>query len=183
MSTQQNQSSKETKIANFDPNGVGDITGGLFGLPFNIDESEVVLIPVPWEVTVSYSAGTAEGPQAIKDASPLLDLYEPYLKVAWKLGMAREEISEQWSAESDRLRQLTEKYIAYLEEGGSPDNNPFAQLPAEVTAKGKELLEWLKQRASNHLNQGKMVGVVGGDHSTPLGLIHALADKHEEFGI
>ena len=50
--------SKEQKIASFDPNGVGDINGGLFGLPFNIEESEVVLIPVPWEVTVSYSAGT-----------------------------------------------------------------------------------------------------------------------------
>lgn len=184
--TQLNQqmNSKEQKIQNFDPNGVGDIHGGLFGLPFTVEESEVVIIPVPWEVTVSYSAGTAQGPQAVKDASPQLDLYEPSIKDAWKLGVAMEEISEMWAATSEALRDKAEAYINWLE-AGSPEvgASEFENLPAEVTAKGEELLAWLKQKALGYLDQGKLVGVLGGDHSTPLGLMHALAEKHEEFGI
>ncbi|PKV75351.1 agmatinase family protein [Pontibacter ramchanderi] len=186
MSTPQNQpiNSKQQKIDAFDPNGVGDVNGGLFGLPFTIDESDVVLIPVPWEVTVSYSAGTAAGPQAIKEASPQLDLFEPAIKDAWKLGIAMEEISEEWAAVSDNLRQRAENYINWLEEGSpESDKAEFENLPAEVTEKGEELLQWLKAKANSYLEQGKLVGVIGGDHSTPLGLMHALADRHEEYGI
>ncbi|WP_461490801.1 agmatinase family protein [Pontibacter sp. HJ8] len=186
MNTPQNQStkSKEQKIANFDPNGVGDIHAGLFGLPFTIEESEVVLIPVPWEVTVSYSAGTAAGPQAIKDASPQLDLFEPAIKDAWKLGIAMEEISTDWAATSEELRQKAENYINWLEDGSpEAEASEFENLPAEVTRKGEELLQWLKAKALDHLDKGKLVAVLGGDHSTPLGLMHALAERHEEYGI
>lgn len=176
--------SKEQKIANFDPNGVGDISGGLFGLPFTIEESELVIIPTPWEVTVSYSAGTALGPQAVKDASPQLDLYEPNIRDAWKLGIAMEDISEEWLETSNNLREKAEAYINWLE-AGSPEEGKaeFENLPTEVTDKGKEFLEWLKSKSLGYLNQGKMVAVLGGDHSTPLGLMHALAEKHEEYGI
>ncbi|QCR21761.1 agmatinase family protein [Pontibacter sp. SGAir0037] len=186
MSTQQNQptSTKEQKIAGFDPNGVGDISGGLFGLPFGVEEAEVVIIPVPWEVTVSYSAGTAQGPQAVKDASPQLDLFDPAIKDAWKLGIAMEEISQEWASTSEALRLKADEYIGWLE-AGSPeaDRAKYERLTSEVTAKGEELLQWLKAKAAAHLENGKLVGVLGGDHSTPLGLMHALAEKHEEFGI
>ena len=33
------------------------------------------------------------------------------------------------------------------------------------------------------MNQGKLVALLGGDHSTPLGYFKALAEKHGEFGI
>lgn len=176
--------SKEQKIASFDPNGVGDSSGGLFGLPFTIEESEVVIIPTPWEVTVSYSAGTAQGPQAVKEASPQLDLYEPHIKDAWKLGIAMEEISEEWAATSEVLRDKAEAYINWLE-AGSPEigKSEFENLPVEVTEKGEEFLQWLKAKSLDYLEQGKLVGVLGGDHSTPLGLMHALAEQHEEYGI
>ncbi|WP_114779547.1 agmatinase family protein [Botryobacter ruber] len=176
--------SKAEKIASFDPNGVGDVNGGLFGLPFTVDEAEVVIIPVPWEVTVSYSAGTAQGPKAVMDASPQLDLFEPAIKDAWKLGIAMEDIPADWEATSEDLRNKAESYINWLEEG-SPESEKeaFEKLPSEVTAKGEELLQWLKTKALSYLDQGKAVGVLGGDHSTPLGLMHALAEKHEEYGI
>ena len=60
---------KQDKIKNFDPNSVGDVNASMFGLPFTLNESETVLIPVPWEVTVSYGGGTVEGPEQIFEAS------------------------------------------------------------------------------------------------------------------
>ena len=60
--------SKETLYKDFDVNGPGR-TGNLFGLPFTYDDAELVIIPVPWEVTVSYRSGTAKAPKAILAAS------------------------------------------------------------------------------------------------------------------
>ncbi len=60
---------KQEKINAFDPNGIGQLNDGMFGLPFSEEECETVLIPVPWEVTVSYGGGTAEGPAAILEAN------------------------------------------------------------------------------------------------------------------
>jgi agmatinase len=43
--------------------------------------------------------------------------------------------------------------------------------------------DWVYEKTSALLNKGKKVGLLGGDHSTPLGFIKALAEKHESFGI
>ncbi|MFN3640680.1 MAG: agmatinase, partial [Flavobacterium sp.] len=45
---------KQEKTQNFDPSQPGLADASIFGLPFNAEESDIILIPVPWEVTVSY---------------------------------------------------------------------------------------------------------------------------------
>jgi agmatinase len=178
--------SKRRKIEAFDPSGIGNTQGNLYGLPFSVEEAEMVIIPVPWEVTVSYRAGTAKGPEAVRDASFQIDLYEPGVPEAWKMGIAMEEIPEQWQEKSAHLREKAVRYIEWLETGKTEAEGAggdLAALPAEVDQKGLELLNWLKQRSLEYLSAGKTVAVLGGDHSTPLGLIQALAEKHEEFGI
>src|SRR4051812_38107063 len=109
--------SKEEKIKNFDSNGIGQLNDGLFGLPFTLDECDTVLIPVPWEVTVSYGGGTAEGPQAILDASYQVDLYDPFVKDGWKKGIGMDEISEEVNSKSTELCQSSERYIDALANG------------------------------------------------------------------
>src|ERR1051325_7209280 len=102
---------KEEKIKNFDPNGIGQLNDGMFGLPFTIDECETVLIPVPWEVTVSYGGGTAQGPEAILEASYQVDLYDPVVKDAWKKGIGMDDLNEEIKTRSEGLRQMAEQYI------------------------------------------------------------------------
>jgi agmatinase len=41
----------------------------------------------------------------------------------------------------------------------------------------------VKQRCLHWMNQGKMVALLGGDHSTPFGFMQALAEKYPAFGI
>jgi len=177
--------SRAQKIANFDPNALGDAAGGLFGLPFTPDEAQVVVVPVPWEVTVSYRAGTAQGPEAIREASLQVDLYDPDLPDAWKLGLAMEEEDEVIAQTSRDLRPLASGYIGWLE-NGQPAAEATSHAPATVriNAEGDKLLQWLKQKTGALLDAGKAVAVLGGDHSTPLGFMHALAERHPEgFGI
>ena len=78
---------KQQKIAEFDPNQPGLADASIFGLPFTAEESEIIIIPVPWEVTVSYGAGASAGPQAILDASFQVDLFHQEYPELWKLGI------------------------------------------------------------------------------------------------
>ncbi|MBT9395472.1 agmatinase family protein [Hymenobacter sp. NST-14] len=177
-------SALEKKLADFDPNALGDTSGGIFGLPFTPEEAQVVVVPVPWEVTVSYRAGTAEGPEAMRAASLQVDLYDPDLPNAWRMGLAMEEADETIAAESQELRPRAEGYIGWLEEGEPESGHAeHAAVPTHINARGQALLEWLKQKTGALLDAGKGVMVLGGDHSTPLGYLHALAERHQEFGI
>ena len=172
------------KIASFDPNAPGDAAAGLFGLPFTPAEAQVVVVPVPWEVTVSYRAGTALGPAAIHEASLQVDLYDPDLPGAWKLGLALEEEDATIAAASRQLRPLAADYITWLEAGQPEADYPkYGGVPAQANAEGAKMVQWLKEKTGALLDAGKGVVVLGGDHSTPLGYLHALAERHEEFAI
>ncbi len=174
---------KQDKIKNFDANGIGQLNDGMFGLPFTIEECETVLIPVPWEVTVSYGGGTADGPQAILDASYQVDLYDPNLKDAWKLGIALDEISDEVRSKSDKNRQAAERYINELANGADENDAELKKISSTIKIECEWLNNWVKQRCLHFLNQNKIVGLVGGDHSTPLGMMQALSEKFGNFTI
>jgi agmatinase len=174
---------KAEKIKNFDPNGIGQLNDGMYGLPFTLEECETVLIPVPWEVTVSYGGGTADGPQAILDASYQVDLFDPLVKDAWKMGIAMDEISEEVRTKSNKLRHQAEQYIETLA-NGADENSPEMKIQADAIR--EECLwmnAWVKDRCLHFLNQGKLIGLIGGDHSTPLGMMQALAEKFGNYTI
>jgi agmatinase len=176
--------SKAAKIKGFDANGIGDKNANLFGLPFTTDEADVVIIPVPWEVTVSYSAGTAGGPEAIFDASFQVDLYDPDIRDAWKTGIAMDEIDESIVKKSNNLRKKAEKYIGLLEAGKSPARHAgMKKIREKVDVACLDLNNWVKHKALHFMHKNKIVGLLGGDHSTPLGLMQALAEKHKSFAV
>lgn len=172
---------KEEKIKNFDANGIGQLNDGMFGLPFTLEESETVLIPVPWEVTVSYGGGTAEGPQAILDASYQVDLYDPIVKDAWKKGIALDEISSEVKEKSLALRKSAEDYIDALAQGANENNDDLKKISEKIKKECLWLNDWVKNRVLHFLNKNKYVGLIGGDHSTPLGMMQALATKYDNF--
>jgi agmatinase len=176
--------SKADKIASFDPNGAGDTSGKLFGLPFTVEEADIVVLPVPWDVTVSYGAGTADGPQAVLDASPQLDFFDEDLGSIWHHGIAMYPISESLRTKSAHLREMAEPLILMQEAGQDPNDDPStARILAEINVACAEMIDWVEHASTSLLDQGKKVALLGGDHSTPLGLMKALAKKHGNFGI
>jgi agmatinase len=175
---------KLEKIKNFDPNGLGASNSNIFGLPFTTEEAEIIIIPLPWEVTVSYSAGTADGPAAIFEASKQVDLYDPDIKDAWQLGISMEKINKEWAKESEKLRKKAEKYIEMLAEGENhASSEKMAVILKEVNTASSAFNKSVKQQCLHYLNRNKLVVGLGGDHSTPLGLIDALAEKHRSFAV
>ena len=175
--------SKQKKIDSFDPNGPGLKDSGLFGLPFTEEDAEVVILPVPWDVTVSFGDGTRNGPEAILWASKQVDLYYSGIKDAWKLGIAMRDVPMEWKDLNKHYRKKAELVISKLEEGASEEDPEIVDMLREINEQCSELVEYVSNRSKRFLEQGKLVAVLGGDHSSPLGLINALADNYDSFGI
>lgn len=169
---------------NFDPNGVGIANGNLFGFPVTESEADIVIIPIPWDATASYGKGTSDGPQAILDASTQLDFYHPKLDRAWETKVFLTPISKEWKEINEKLCVEAVEYIAFLEDGGSIEEHPaFKETVYSINDASTALKNNLKDRAKSLHQSGKIVGVLGGEHSVPLGLLEAIDEQGEAFGI
>ena len=175
---------KQEIINSFDPSQPGLAEATIFGLPFTAQQSEIIIIPVPWEVTVSYGSGASLGPQAILEASFQVDLCHQDFPELWKLGMYYAEIPSHWHKNSNKYKELAQPIIQALEKGEDLNNNPTLLTNLEsINLECRNLHTEVKEQVLFWMNQGKKVVLLGGDHSTPLGYYEALATKHEDFGI
>ncbi len=166
-------------MSQFDPNGVG-IKGTLFGLPYSLEEADIVVLPIPWDVTVSFGAGTSEAPDAILDASSQIDYFKLDKKQAWKTKVAMAEVPEVWLAKGRGLRQKAELYIDWLENGSEPDLSlQMENIRIEINEECAQLNEYVRQETIYWRAKGKKTILLGGDHSTPLGHISAIANEHQ----
>lgn len=171
-------------IRSFDPSGVGLRNRRFIGLPFDTDTAEVLLLPVPWDVTVSYRAGTSGGPENILEASTQLDLFDPDIEDAWKLGICFLPVNADWQQRNAALRPLAAAYIDFVETGGVVEHDREMQsILGEINSSCAALRQWVHDQTLRTLRSGKLPGLVGGDHSTPLGQIDALLEVHGAFGI
>jgi agmatinase len=171
-------------ISKFDPNSVGNPNNNIFGLPFTEEDAALVIVPVPWEVTVSYRSGTARAPEHLCKASIQVDLTDADVKEGWKKGFFMRDIDKKVLMKSDYLRKEAELYINYISQGENVDDNKFmTKTLKEVNAGSLFLNDWVYEQTNELLQKGKLVGLVGGDHSTPFGFLRAIGEKHGEFGI
>jgi agmatinase len=156
----------------------------IFGLPFVEEDAKLIILPVPWEVTVSCTAGTARAPEHIFNASLQVDLFDPEFRDAWKQGYFMRAVDRKLLMKSDYLRKEAELYINYISEGENVNDNKFmCKTLKEVNAGSIFMNEWVFQQTKELLDSGKLVGLLGGDHSTPFGFLKAIAEKHGDFGI
>jgi len=173
-----------TDLSDFDPNSVSNPNNGIFGLPFSEEDAKLVLLPVPWEVSVSYKAGTSRAAEHICRASLQVDLIDDDVKGGWQEGIFMRDIDKNILSKSDYLRKEAELYINYITEGEEVSDSKFMCKVAKEINEGSYFLnQWVYEQTKELLDAGKLVGLVGGDHSTPFGFYKAIAEKHGEFGI
>lgn len=175
---------KQQKIDSFNPNTAGLKDANIFGLPFKNEECDIVLVPVPWEVTTSYGEGTSEGPAHILEASFQVDLYHPEFPELWKKGIGMADIPESMLLRSVDLKQKAAQIIDMWEDGIDVEADETSlKLLNEINVACEEMNHWVEKNVGDWLDAGKSVGLIGGDHSTPLGYLRALAKRHDSFGI
>lgn len=165
----------------FDPNAAASSDAGVFGLPHSQEEAHVVLLPVPYEATCSYGGGTSLGAEAILEASKQVDLFDAETGRPYERGIHMLPVSEDiraWNASAKTLAQ------GVIEAGGNVEGN--ASLAADLRRVNDYCANMnaaVEREAERLLGLGKLVGVVGGDHSTPFGSIRAHARRHPDMGI
>jgi agmatinase len=177
---------KKANVAKFNPNGAGSNKSGIFGLPFSYQESNVVLVPVPFEMTTSYGRGTVSGPKAIRDASPQLDLFDADfatlgLPRPWEFGIHMEKEISQIKNLNKEGCQVAKPIINKGGEIGQSKTLKTKLLKANKISDSLNKIEFDKCRKA--LQQNKIVGLVGGDHSVSFGAIQAISQKYPKLGI
>lgn len=176
--------SKQEKIRQFNPDGVGSTTSGIFGLPFEPEEADVVIIPVPWDVTVSNLEGTCKGPENVFEQSSQIDLFDEFVADPWKAGIAMLPIPDKYVKLNSQLRPKALQCIQWLEEqSGDSTGQSLHKLQQDVNEGCAKLEQWVFETATGLLQQNKLAVVLGGDHSSPLGLMRALSHRYEDFGV
>jgi agmatinase len=140
----------------------------------------VVLVPVPWEATVSKGGGTARGPQAILEASHQVDVLDRETGRPYEKGIAMLPISQEIVSWNEAAKSAAGPVIHAGGAGSDPD---LLARVARVNALGESLNAWVHDETRRWLERGKLVGVVGGDHSVPYGAIAAVTEKFPGLGI
>ena len=168
-------------LTDFDPNGLAS-GSQIYGLPFAVEDAEVVVLPIPWEVTVSYTSGTALGPAAVKAASAQVDLWDPNVVDAYKMGLAMAPASVKLAEKSERNRERAEVYLAAVADG-TEQMASSQKLLARINEACAWMVARVRSEVETYLDRGQLVVLLGGDHSTPLGYIQALADRNPGMGI
>ncbi|MGN6616755.1 MAG: agmatinase family protein [Ilyomonas sp.] len=171
-------------LSEFDVNSAGNPNNNIFGLPFTEEDARLIILPVPWEVTVSSGAGTSRSMEQLFKASLQVDIFDVNIPDAWKQGYYMPEINKKILMKSDYLRKEAELYIDFTTKGNQVSDNKFMCKSLREINEGSVFMNnWVYEQTSSFINDGKLIGLLGGDHSTPFGYIKALAEKHGEFGI
>ena len=139
-------------------------------------ESQLFIIPVPWEATVSYGSGTSQGPQAILEASVQLDYWD------FEWGDIRQK-GIYWDGPQREIECQSQKYKEIVQ---SVQKGLSASIPDQIDSvnqASRRLNQWLYNKTLPVISENKAVGVVGGDHSCPLGSMQAYCEKYNDLGV
>lgn len=168
-------------MSTFDPDAAATEGSGIFGLRSTPEEAKVILVAVPWDATTSYRRGTANGPDAILRASRQVDLHDSEYGDFYTQGIALLDESGAIHAWNVEAREAAGPII---DRGG--DIGSDIEL-GEALERVNELSDKVNRQVDSDvgrwLDAGKIVGVLGGDHSVSFGAIAAYKKRFEDLSI
>ena len=168
----------------FDPNALGLDNGNLYGLPSTFKDAEVIVFPVPWDVTVSYGDGTSQAPDLIREESLQVDLFDLEYGNFWEKGIFYLKSSPVILEKCTKFRQYAVEAIKLQEKGRTiTDSFTLKNNTEQINQACEEMVDWVYKECNKVLSEDKKLVLLGGDHSTPLGYLKALGDQYKDFGI
>jgi agmatinase len=171
---------REEILQGFDPSGPGR-ENHLFGSPFTAEEAAVTVIPAPWEVTRPSNHGCATAPEMILAASRDIKRAVDGIPKPWELGISILPIPLDVIDQNRVLCARVLEHTSRLNTGSAFDENDA--LLDEINAGCEQFNNQLKNVCRQQLVKGKLIGVLGGDHSISLGTIRALSEHYGRFGV
>jgi agmatinase len=175
---------KKANIEDIDVAAAASEDSNIFGLNFTATESNVVLLPVPWEATVSYGRGTSHGPEAVRRASSQLDFFDAEfaelgLSRPWEFGIHLLPVSKGL----ETLHQSVVEFAHSIVDAGGAHSKKLLAALTEVNEASSRVNSITKSESAKWLDSGKIVGFIGGDHSTAFANIAACAERFPNLGV
>ena len=170
----------ETAMADLEGGLPAARDAGFLGVKLDPLDCKLVLIPVPWEATTSYGGGTSLGPEVMIPASHQLDLEDAAFGKAFRAGICVLPEDPRIRTLNATARETALNVIHAVEAREQPQERQL-----EVVNKASQAVnDSVYHTAKKWLELGKFVGVVGGDHASPQGLLRALAETGKgDFGV
>ncbi len=151
---------------------------GLFGSQLDAEHDEVIIIGVPWEPTASYGRGTSKAPFALVPASHQLDFFDLAQRREFGKQVGMLPVKDTWQT----LNREALKRVEAMRKGKL--NPQLAELARNQINRASAMLnDELEHETRKWLNKGKLVGILGGDHSSPMGAMKAIFQEHPGCGI
>lgn len=154
----------------------------IFDLKSTAENSAIHLISVPWDVTASYKKGTAQGPSIILDASHQLEHYHHQYKNVFDAGIFLHPENKEIKQKNTEINALSQTIIKKFDNHDTitPEDHKNINTINEACL---WLSEQVYEDTEKMIQKEKLIGMIGGDHSTSLGVITALSDYIDTFGI
>lgn len=122
-----------------------------------------IVIPVPWEGTVSYNPGTSLGPQTIIEASQQIDLWDVEFGSLESLGIQLLPVDPQivsWNQTALHAKKTSQKdQIQTI--------NNFSQ----------KINQWILEKYTTYSKKNNIIALLGGEHSIALSGFQGTARK------
>jgi agmatinase len=164
----------------FDPGAAAGPDSGIFGLRSSPEQAAVHVLGVPFDATTSFRKGAAGGPLAILRASRQVDLFDLLTGKPYQAGIWMAPLDPAVTRWNDEATLAAGPVIAA---GGAGDDPALLAAARRVDAIQHDLNRWVEERAQLALRDGKLLALVGGDHSVPFGSIQAHAERYPGLGL
>ncbi len=159
----------------FDADGPGD-GEGLYGLDPHPNPL-IRVMAVPWEATASYGRGTSAGPDAIVRASQQVDLEDLEYGPIWRGGIQMVPMETDISMLNQQACELAIPIIDAM--GVLPGHGDAAR----VDGLARQRDQAIHLESHRIFDSDAIPVVLGGDHSSPLGLIEAASERYQGLGL
>ena len=157
---------------------------GVFGLSFEESESSLILLSIPFELTTTFREGTLYAPLKIKDASSQIDLMNNLDSYAWQKGIYWDNSNDDFFLNlSKSHRPSAKKIIDFLENNNQLLNDALKNELNIINNVCEKAAHEISKQVFQILKNGKIPGVIGGEHSITYGVIDAIQNFYDDFCI
>jgi agmatinase len=160
-----------------------DNGGYYFRDAMSTQEAEIVLVSAPWAVTSASGQGAAYTPDAIIDASTKVSLYDIVSQTSICGRVATAEVDYDLQELSLQLGGDAAKVVSHIEDGGTLSGDYFARKVVRINLGFRDMHRSVGKRVFRFASKGKIVGVVGGDHSVAFGAVRSISSVYPQMGV
>ena len=119
--------------------------------------------------------GAAYAPDALIDASMNISGYDLVSQISIDGKVATAEVDYDLQENSIQLGGDAKKVVAHIEDGSTLSGEYFARKVNRINLGFRDMHRSVGKRVFRFADKGKIVGVIGGDHSVTLGAVRSIS--------